>query len=198
MLSDSRIFMNACKNKIVCFNIIQKGVPMKIYDLYTDSGGTLLADGKKLSKDDICVEAIGSMDEVNSFLGLIYAQLKDEDLKAMIDNIQRNLCRINSVLGNAHVGFEKPRVYAIEEMIKKLEADLGSISNFILSGSGLLSAHIQFARALVRTAERRVGALKVENENIIPFLNRLSDVLFQMARTVDQREELSERPWKGE
>ncbi|MBU1054575.1 MAG: cob(I)yrinic acid a,c-diamide adenosyltransferase [Proteobacteria bacterium] len=171
---------------------------MKIYDLYTDSGGTLLADGKKLSKDDICVEAIGSMDEVNSFLGLIYAQLKDEDLKAMIDNIQRNLCRINSVLGNAHVGFEKPRVYAIEEMIKKLEADLGSISNFILSGSGLLSAHIQFARALVRTAERRVGALKVENENIIPFLNRLSDVLFQMARTVDQREELSERPWKGE
>ena len=76
---------------------------MKTYDLYTDTGGTLLADGKKLSKDDVCVEAIGAMDEINSFLGLIYAQLADEDLKAIIDYIQRNLCRINSVLGNANV-----------------------------------------------------------------------------------------------
>jgi cob(I)alamin adenosyltransferase len=142
---------------------------MKTYDLYTDTGGTLLADGKKLSKHDVCVEAIGAVDEINSFLGIIYAQLADEDLKAMIDHIQRNLCRINSVLGN-----------------------------FILSGSGLLSAHIQFARALVRTAERRVGAFRVKNENIMPFLNRLSDLLFQMARKVDKTKKRSERIWKGE
>ena len=171
---------------------------MKTYDLYTDTGGTLLADGKKLSKDDVCVEAIGAMDEINSFLGLIYAQLVDEDLKAMIDYIQRNLCRINSVLGNANVNFERFRVNAIEEVIQKLETGLSPLSNFILSGSGLLSAHIQFARALVRTAERRVGALKVKNENIMPFLNRLSDLLFQMARKVDQTEKRSERLWKGE
>jgi cob(I)alamin adenosyltransferase len=138
------------------------------------------------------------MDEINSFLGIIYAQLADEDLKAMIDYIQRNLCRINSVLGNANVNFERFRVNAIEEMIQKLETGLSPLSNFILSGSGLLSAHIQFARALVRTAERRVGALKVKNENIMPFLNRLSDLLFQMARKVDQTERRSERLWKGE
>jgi len=72
------------------------------------------------------------------------------------------------------------------------------LSNFILSGSGLLSAHVQFARALVRTAERRVGAFRVKNENIMPFLNRLSDLLFQMARKVDQTEKRSERLWKGE
>jgi cob(I)alamin adenosyltransferase len=171
---------------------------MKTYDHYTDTGGTLLADGKKLSKDDICVDAIGAIDEANSFLGVIYAQLIDEDLKGMIDQIQRNLCRINSVLGNAQVVFEKSWVFAIEEMIKKLETDLAPLSNFILSGSGLLSAHTQFARALVRKAERRVRALRVENENIMPFLNRLSDMLFQMARIVDQREKRSERPWKGE
>jgi cob(I)alamin adenosyltransferase len=164
---------------------------MKTYDLYTDSGGTLLADGKKLSKDDVCVE-------INSFLGIIYAQLVDEDLKAMIDYIQRNLCRINSVLGNANVNFERSRVNAIERMIQELETGLSPLSNFILSGSGLLSAHIQFARALVRKAERRVGAFGVKNENIMPFLNRLSDLLFQMARKVDQTEKRSERLWKGE
>jgi cob(I)alamin adenosyltransferase len=171
---------------------------MKTYDLYTDGGGTLLADGKKLSKDDIRVEAIGTMDEINSFLGLVYAQLADEDLKAMIDYIQRNLCRINSVLGNANVTFDRSRVHAIEKMIQKLETGLPPLRNFILSGSGLLSAHIQFARALARTAERRVGALRVDNENMIPFLNRLSDLLFQMARRIDQTEKRSERLWKGE
>jgi len=171
---------------------------MKTYDSYTDTGGTLLADGKKLSKDSSLVKAIGAMDEANSFLGLIYAQLADDDLRAMIDEIQRNLCRINSVLGNAGVAFEKSRVLALEEMIQKLEADLSPLSNFILSGSGLLSAHIQFARALVRTAERRVGALKVANDNILPFLNRLSDVLFLIARTADKRGTRSERLWKGE
>jgi cob(I)alamin adenosyltransferase len=171
---------------------------MKTYDLYTDTGGTLLADGKKLRKDDICVEAIGAMDEINSFLGIIYAQFADEDLKAMIDYIQRNLCRINSVLGNANVNFERSRVNAIEKMIQELETGLSPLSNFILSGSGLLSAHIQFARALVRTAERRVGAFRVENENIMPFLNRLSDLLFQMARKADKTEKRSERLWNGE
>lgn len=171
---------------------------MKTYDLYTDSGGTLLADGTKLSKDDLCVEAIGTVDEINSFLGVIYAQLADEKLTSMIDFIQRNLCRINSVLGNANVNFERSRVLAIEKMIQELETGLSPLSHFILSGSGLLSAHIQFARALVRTAERRVGALSVKNENILPFLNRLSDLLFQMARNVDQAEKRSERLWKGE
>ena len=171
---------------------------MKTYDRYTDTGGTLLADGKKLSKDSSLVKAIGAMDEANSFLGLIYAQLADDDLRAMIDEIQRNLCRINSVLGNAGVSFEKSRVLVLEEMIQKLEVDLSPLSNFLLSGSGLLSAHTQFARALVRTAERQVGALKVANENILPFLNRLSDVLFLMARTADKRGTRSERLWKGE
>jgi cob(I)alamin adenosyltransferase len=170
---------------------------MKIYDLYTDTGGTILADGKKLGKDNLLVEAIGTIDEINSFLGLIYAQLIDDDLKDMINDIQRNLCRINSVLGNAQVSFEEHRVKTIEKMIQKLEADLTPLSNFILSGSGLLSAQTQFARALARTAERRVGALKVENENVLPFLNRLSDLLFQVARTVDKRKQRSERPWTG-
>ena len=95
------------------------------------------------------------------------------------------------------MSFEEYRVKAIEKMIQKLEADLTPLSNFILSGSGLLSAQIHFARALVRTAERRAGALKVENKNILPFLNRLSDLLFQMARTVDKREQRSERLWTG-
>ena len=171
---------------------------MKTYDRYTDTGGTLLADGKKLNKDDAVVEAIGAMDEANSFLGVIYAQLANDDLRAMIDGIQRNLCRINSVLGNAGVEFENARVLALEEMIQKLEADLPPLTHFILSGSSLHSAQTQFARALVRTAERRVGALKVTNENILPFLNRLSDVLFLMARTVDKRGTQSERLWKGE
>jgi cob(I)alamin adenosyltransferase len=171
---------------------------MKTYDLYTDTGGTLLADGKKLSKDDVRVDAIGAIDEINSFLGVIYARLADEDLKDMIDFIQRNLCRINSVLGSADVYFERSRVTATEVMIQKLEAGLSPLSNFILSGSGMLSAHIQYARALARTAERRVGALRVDDENIMPFLNRLSDLLFQMARRVDHAEKRAERLWKGE
>jgi cob(I)alamin adenosyltransferase len=171
---------------------------MKTYDLYTDSGGTLLADSKKLSKHDVCVEAIGAVDEINSFLGIVYAQLADEGLKAIIDYMQRNLCRINSVLGNADVNFERFRVTAIEKMIQELETGLSPLNHFILSGSGLLSAQIQFARALVRKAERRVGAFRAKNENIMPFLNRLSDLLFQMARKVDNTEKRSERPWKGE
>jgi cob(I)alamin adenosyltransferase len=171
---------------------------MKTYDHYTDTGGTLLADGKKLSKDNARMEAIGAVDEANSFLGIIYANLADEDLRVMIDRIQRDLCRINAVLGNAGVVFEESRVRFLEELIQKLEAGLSSLSNFLLSGSNALSAHIQFARSLVRTAERRVGTLKIENENILPFLNRLSDVLFLMARTIDKRSAVTERQWKGE
>ncbi|MDY6855220.1 MAG: cob(I)yrinic acid a,c-diamide adenosyltransferase [Thermodesulfobacteriota bacterium] len=168
---------------------------MKNYDNYTDTGGTLLADGKKLSKDDNLVEAIGTMDEVNSFLGVIYAQLTGDDLKFMIDQIQRNICQINAVLGNARAEFEKSKVLALEQMIQKLEAGLPPLNHFLLSGSGFISAHIQFARALVRRAERRIGALRVEDQNILPFLNRLSDMFFLMARTTDKREKRSERQW---
>ena len=96
-----------------------KGDVMKTYDLYTDTGGTILADGKKLGKDDLCIEAIGTIDETNSFLGLIYAQLVDDDLREIIDDIQNNLCRINSDLGNAQVSFERYRVKTIEKMIQK-------------------------------------------------------------------------------
>ncbi|MDY7037912.1 MAG: ATP:cob(I)alamin adenosyltransferase, partial [Thermodesulfobacteriota bacterium] len=92
----------------------------------------------------------------------------------------------------------KSRVLALEEMIQKLETDLPPLSNFILSGSGMLSAHIQFARSLVRTAERQVRSLQLANDNMLPFLNRLSDVLFLIARTTDKRSKQSERLWQGE
>ena len=170
---------------------------MKIYDPYTDTGNTILADGTKLAKEHVLVEAMGTIDETNSFLGIIYAQHIDDDLKEIIDKVQRNLCRINSVLGNAPVSFEQDQVKSIEKMIQKIEADLPPLTNFILSGSGFISAQIQFTRSLVRTAERRVALLKFENDYILPFLNRLSDLLFQMARIVDKREERPERQWEG-
>ncbi len=113
----------------------------------------------------------------------------------LLERLMKSIRFLVLYMRNLQMKILKP---AIEEMIQKLETGLSPLSNFILSGSGLLSAHIQFARALVRTAERRVGALRVKNENIMPFLNRLSDLLFQMARKVDQTENRSERLWKGE
>ena len=173
-----------------------KRLTMKKYDLYTDTGGTFLADGSKYDKNDMLVEAIGCIDEVNSYLGIIYAQLFYSDLKRIIDQIQQELCEINAVLSNAHISYDAAHVAALEMIIKHLEPDLSPLQHFLLSGSGIISAHLQYARALVRTAERRVGSLDVSYPQILPYLNRLSDVLFLMARTVDQRTSQPERLWK--
>jgi len=170
---------------------------MKTYDAYTDSGGTLLADGSKRRKDDMLIEAIGKLDEVNSFLGIIYSRISFHDLQEIMDHIQTDLCTLNSFLGNAGVVFGHDRVSCLEQMIIQLESDLPPLNNFLLSGSGRISAQFQYVRALTRTAERRVRSLNTQHAELLPYLNRLSDVMFLLARTVDHRTNRKERLWQS-
>ncbi len=146
-----------------------------------DKGETFLYGGVRVDKDSREIEFLGSIDELNSCLGLVKAQAKQKSLKDDIESIQKDLslilsCRIN-----------KENIKRIDGLIKKLEPELGLEKEFYLPGKNLGSAYLDFARAIARKAERRaVGLCKkkaLKNPDIIIYLNRLSDLLFLLARS---------------
>lgn len=163
--------------------------------LYTkkgDAGKTSLWGGKKTDKDDILIEAIGSIDELSSHLGRLKIEVKKED-SAFITQIQNVLYQIMSYLSGA----KKP-VMEIEQEVKKLEQQIDLIlskkqkqNRFILPGSTKVSSIAHIARSVCRRAERRLTtASKNEKKYLkfIKYLNRLSDFLFSLSRKYDQEE----------
>ncbi len=159
--------------------------------LYTrkgDDGATkTFACDKKISKSSAIAEALGSLDEINSFLGLCKIKTKDQDLEMIVQNIQESLFIIQAQLAGANKKIEESKVKDLEKIIDEVEKQLPPIKSFFISGGCELAALFDIARTIARRAERRVVAVSEENlVNIQPetlsYLNRLSSVLYALAR----------------
>ncbi len=189
---------------------------MAIYTKKGDRGETSIYKknaGKniRLSKSDILIEAIGSVDEANSYLGIVNSLFKTQILemktktgylilKKRIEGVQRNLFTIGSTLAGAEVELKELRAEELEKEIDKMEKELPKLTNFILPGGSVISAHLMYARTLVRRAERRTVALTrnssfIIHNSVLKYLNRLSDYLFVLARYENFREGIKDNLW---
>jgi cob(I)alamin adenosyltransferase len=175
---------------------------MAIYTRVGDKGKTSLFDGKKVSKSDIQVEAYGTIDELNSAIGSANAFIKDQKIRKELTEIQNDLLELGSSLA---VSSPLPmdqlsnRPGEFEAIIDYLTKKMPKLSQFILPSGGKGGSLLHLSRTICRRAERRVVLLS-KKENIDPnaliYLNRLSDLLFTMARFVNFTEKQKESIWK--
>ncbi len=178
----------------------------KVYTRTGDDGSTGLGGGQRVAKDSLRVECYGTVDETNSWIGVAVAAGADERLAAMLRRIQNELFHLGSDLcvleeDKARMPVPKiePRhVLQLERDIDALQDDLEPLRNFILPGGAPAAAHLHVARTVCRRAERLLVALarteKVGAETV-PYLNRLSDLLFVMARWENRAKGASDVLW---
>jgi cob(I)alamin adenosyltransferase len=183
---------------------------VRIYTRTGDRGQTGLFGGERVSKADPRVEAYGTVDELNSLLGLVGAKVGGE-LSEMLAQVQGRLFQVGAELATARADDPRlaahlPRVAAahveaLEAWIDRLQQDLPPLGGFVLPGGGEAGALLHVARAVCRRAERRVVALAERspvNPEILRYLNRLGDFLFVAARWVNHRAGTPEPPWRAE
>ena len=179
---------------------------VKIYTKTGDSGTTSLFGGKRLSKDDLRVEAYGHVDELNSILGIILAENPQADVIKKVTRVQKELFVLGSDLSAPYdVKVKVPRITRtyisrLEKEIDRMEKNLPKLKNFILPGGAKVGSQFHLARSVARRAERAIIALSSKekiNTNAQAYINRLSDWLFVLARYVNKLEKKSEVIWKG-
>lgn len=175
---------------------------MPIYTKKGDRGNTgLFGDSeKRVSKASLRVEAIGAVDELDSFLGVTASFSENPEVVQLIKSIQRNLLTVGSALAGSGLEFTKRETTKLEKLIDTWDSELPPLKNFVLPGGSVVSAHLQYCRSLARRAERRVVALsKVEKvaSQIMMYLNRLSDFFFVFARKVNSDLRIEDEVWKG-
>jgi len=174
----------------------------KIYTRTGDDGSTGLGDGSRVEKDSLRVEAMGAVDELNSALGVLLCNPLDESLQSTLVDIQHTLFDMGGELcipGASVIGAD--RVTVLEQQLDALNADLPPLKEFILPGGCSAAAACHLARAICRRSERRVHSLsKAEavNPDTIKFLNRLSDLLFVMARHLNKAAGRPDVLWQHE
>ena len=161
----------------------------KIYTRTGDDGTTGLGDGSRIDKDSLRVEAFGTVDEANSAIGLVLAaESVPDDVRRCLTDVQHDLFELGGELCiPGHVAIEDSFVERLEAELDQLNADLPALKEFILPGGGNAAAACHLARTIVRRAERRVSGLKKEEpvrDEVLRYLNRLSDLLFVVARVL--------------
>ncbi len=177
---------------------------MKIYTKTGDDGSTSLQGGKRVIKSNIRIKAYGAVDEINASIGLILSSKFDAEVEKVLKKIQNDLFVVGSDLSNSDLVHKENRVTVemvenIEKNIDRLEKELSPITNFILPGGNQVSARIHLSRAITRRAETQVISLDEKekvNEECKKYLNRLSDLLFVMARYVNKKNGLEDIIWK--
>jgi cob(I)alamin adenosyltransferase len=179
---------------------------VKIYTKGGDSGETSLFDQTRVSKADARVDAYGEIDELNACLGVVRAALDDVDLEQAIVAIQQELFAVGARLADpssriagrvTKAAVAPEAVQRLEQTIDRLEQELPPLRRFILPGGSSAGAMLHLARTICRRAERRVVALGADSVEpvIIVYLNRLSDLLFVMARVANRRSGIIEIEW---
>lgn len=178
----------------------------RIYTRTGDKGETGLVGGARVAKDSLRVEAYGNVDELNSVLGLARAFLKDKQLDALLEELQKDLFVAGADLASVGGGVREvpritqDRITELERTIDKFEEELVPLKVFILPSGGPAGSILHYARTVARRAERRIVTLSKEekvNDQMIPYINRLSDLLFVMARVANHRENKREVEWHG-
>ena len=172
----------------------------KIYTRTGDDGTTGLGDGSRVDKDSLRVEAYGTVDEANSAIGVVLANDSlAVPIRECLIEIQHDLFELGGELCiPGHSAIEAPFIDRLEKSLDQFNADLPSLKDIILPGGGQAAAACHVARATVRRAERRVASLrKVETvrDEALKYLNRLSDLLFVIARILARTESGQEVLW---
>ena len=178
---------------------------MKIYTKTGDRGETGLFAGGRVRKDDVRIEAYGAVDELNAFLGLARAQALPQEIEDCLARVQNELFAVGAELATPDpakhgTALIAPRhAEALERAIDGLEEHLSPLKQFILPAGSPAAAHLHACRGICRRAERRVVTLAGDDlasfQNVIIYLNRLSDYLFVAARAANQAAGEAEVPW---
>ncbi len=192
---------------------------MKIYTRTGDSGETGLLGGKRISKDSLEICALGSLDELNAIIGVSISFCKFKDIIGILTTVQNDLFNVGSeiavggparhdaqgvagggVIKNPRYKFKlgKSKVTDLEKQIDKVSNRIDELRNFILPGGPTLTSLIHFSRAIARRTEREIVALsKIQkiNPNVLMYINRLSDLLFVLARLVNKLENVPDTKW---
>ena len=167
---------------------------MKIYTKTGDKGQTSLYDGTRIDKDSIRVDSYGTIDELNSYIGLCMYYI-NEDEKKVLFSIQRDLFYIGAELATKNTDklnkvINDEDIKNLESIIDKYMGESKGLDSFIIPGTSLASAHLHIARTICRRAERIIISLsKIEQVNpmLIKYINRLSDALYAIARYSEEK-----------
>lgn len=181
---------------------------MKIYTRTGDAGTTALYGGERVPKDALRVEAYGTVDEANALLGVARAQLGTlAQFDALLETLQSTLFDVGADLATPQsryraniVPLTAEDVAGLEGEIDRLEATLPTLKAFILPGGHPAAASLHHARTVVRRAERCVAKLlhhEEVNPQVVIYLNRLSDVLFVLARALNMAAKIPDQPWQA-
>ena len=181
---------------------------MKIYTGFGDKGKTRLYGGEVVNKNHPRVEIYGTLDEFNSWLGLIVASEKDKVVREFLIEIQNNIFNISSIIATPGENeqeqlkkkLEEFDYHSIEKFIDRINDKLKPLQNFILPGGSKLSSYYHISRTVCRRAERQMIKLfesnQIDNNELI-YINRLSDLLFVLARNANKNENLDDVIWQS-
>lgn len=175
---------------------------MSIYTRTGDTGTTSLFGGKRVLKCEELVDVYGSIDELNGWVGLISTKSKVQSTKIFLNTIQSNLFTIGSSLAGRkkHLTFLESRIKEMEKQIDVMDKQLPKLTNFILPGGTELASQIHITRSICRRVERQTVSLSKKQHVdpfIIKYLNRLSDLLFMLARFINKNANIRETVWSG-
>lgn len=178
---------------------------MKIYTRTGDTGETALFDNNRVSKADPRVDAYGQVDELNAWLGLVRSGVVDPDIAESLVRIQRDLFAVGAQLADpsdrladrvTKAFITDADVARLEALIDRHEQELPALTRFILPGGAAAGASLHVARTVCRRAERRIVALvPAPDPMIVRYMNRLSDLLFVLARVANHRASHPETAW---
>lgn len=177
---------------------------VKIYTKTGDDGTTGLVGGKRVKKSSPRIIAYGAVDELNSTIGIVLSSPLDSDIAEVLTVIQNQLFVVGADLANPNQSDPSSRVSPdmvsfLESHIDRLEQELSPITYFILPGGDAISSHVHHARAVCRRAETNIVELS-ESEQINKtcqiYINRLSDLLFVIARSINKRKKIKDIAWK--
>ena len=178
----------------------------KIYTRGGDDGATSLGAGQRVRKHAPRVEAYGTVDELNSVIGVALSAELDPEIAAPLGRIQNELFHLGSDLCVLEIDketrpvprIEQRHIDALEALLDRLTAEVGPLENFVLPGGSAGAAHLHVARSVCRRAERTVVALAEKEpvgDGTIKYLNRLSDALFVMARFQNKKQGVPDVLW---
>jgi len=174
----------------------------KIYTRTGDDGSTGLGDGARVSKDSARVCAYGTVDEANCAIGLVLATDLPEDIRAVLVSVQHQMFDLGGELCiPGHAAIFDADIDRLEQQLDHFNADLPPLKDFILPGGGLPAAHAHLARTITRRAEREVVTLSRHDAvrpEAVRYLNRLSDLLFVLARVLARASGHGETLWNHE
>jgi cob(I)alamin adenosyltransferase len=174
----------------------------KIYTRTGDDGSTGLGDGTRVPKDGARVEAYGTVDELNSSIGLLLAEHLPQDVDDSLTRIQHELFDLGSELCvPGYTAITADHIIWLEQTLDRFNADLPPLKEFILPGGSRAAAICHLARTICRRTERRTLTLhraSPVNSEVLRYLNRLSDLLFVLARVIARQDSGSEVLWKHE